>query len=70
MSALDRFVPQTLYVAWLGPPALDVRLGEKSGYSAHTFYTPSSMNRSSDRYCQDGGFRHIDILLCKVFMNN
>ena len=25
-SALDRFVPQTQYVAWLGPPALDVRL--------------------------------------------
>jgi hypothetical protein len=25
-SASDRFVPQTQYVAWLGPPALDVKL--------------------------------------------
>lgn len=25
-SALDRFVPQTRYVAWLGPPTLDIRL--------------------------------------------
>ena len=25
-SASNRFVPQTQYVAWLGPPTLDVRL--------------------------------------------
>ena len=25
-SASDRFLPQTWYVAWLGPPTLDIRL--------------------------------------------
>ena len=69
-GASDRFVPLTRYVARSGPPALDVRLGERSGYSTHTFCTPSSMDRSSDRCCQDGGFRLTDVSLCKVFVNN
>lgn len=28
------------------------------------------MDRSSDRCCQDGGFKLIDVLLCEVLINN
>jgi hypothetical protein len=28
------------------------------------------MDRSSGRYCQDGGFRRIVVILCKVLENN
>ena len=45
VSASDRFEPRTRHMAGLGPPALDVRLGERSGYLNHTSGTSSSMDR-------------------------
>ena len=64
MSASDRIVPQTRYVARLGLPnefrlpAFDVSLGEWFGYVAQ-LASLHHMDKSSGICCQDGGFRYI-----------
>ena len=46
-----------------------IGLGEWSGYLAQVAPL-HHMDRSSDICYQDGGFRHIVVILCKVLENN
>ena len=46
-----------------------IGLGEYSGYVAQVAPL-HHLDRSSGICCQDGGFRHIVVILCKVLENN
>ena len=69
VSVSDWFEPWTWEMARSGLRLSMLGLGDWSGYVAQLAPLPH-LDRSSDRCCQHGGFRHIVVMLCKVLVNN